>query len=321
MTLSERASVVRVPLKAIVAGTLVAGFVAAAVLAFGADADTPPERFTVRSDGHPIAVWARRPASPRGAVLLVHGRTWSGRPDFDLQVPSLERSVLASLAARGFAAYAIDLRGYGETPRDASGWNTPRRSAADIGNVLAWMGEQHPALPRPALIGWSRGGALAMMVGQTSPSRVSSVVLFGFAYDPDAKFAETPADLILVRAKNTADAAASDFISPKVTPPAVVRAFVAQALRADPVTADLRGDGEFNDLSVDKLTVPALVMYGERDPGISPDDAKKFFGRLASADKQLVVLPGADHAAHLEDTHDAWVNAVVSFITRPAVRR
>src|SRR5262249_36682414 len=76
------------------------------------------ERFTVTSDGHPMAVWARRPVNPRGAILLVHGMTWSTRPDFDLQVPGLQRSVMTSFAAQGFAAYGVDLRGYGETPRD-----------------------------------------------------------------------------------------------------------------------------------------------------------------------------------------------------------
>src|SRR5689334_13841263 len=86
-----------------------------------------PERFTVTSDGHPMAVWARRPPTPKGAVLLVHGRTWSSRPDFDLQVPGMQRSVMMSLAAQGFAAYAVDLRGYGETPRDNTGWLTPKR--------------------------------------------------------------------------------------------------------------------------------------------------------------------------------------------------
>ena len=92
-----------------------------------------PERFTVDSDGHPMAVWSRRPPDPaRAAVLLVHGRTWSSRPDFDLQVPGLRRSVMASLAAAGIAAYAVDLRGYSATPRDASGWLTPRRAAADV---------------------------------------------------------------------------------------------------------------------------------------------------------------------------------------------
>ena len=41
----------------------------------------------------------------------------------------------------------------------------------------------------------------------------------------------------------------------------------------------------------------------------------------AASDKQLVVLPGADHAAHLENTHDAWVGAIVAFLNKYPARR
>jgi len=70
---------------------------------------------------------------------------------------------------------------------------------------------------------------------------------------------------------------------------------------------------------VQRLTMPTLVMYGERDPNIEVRDAGNFFAGLATLDKQLVVFPGADHCAHLENTHDAWVSAVVTFLNRYAV--
>ena len=38
-------------------------------------------------------------------------------------------------------------------------------------------------------------------------------------------------------------------------------------------------------------------------------------------DSEMVVLPGADHAAQLEDTHDVWISAIVNFLNRPPVRR
>ena len=286
-----------------------------------AAAARPLERFTVQSDGHPMAVWARRPAAPRGAILLVHGRTWSGRPDFDLQVPGLQRSVLASFAAQGFAAYAVDLRGYGETPRDATGWLTPNRSAADVVTVVAWVGAQHPTLPTPTLVGWSRGAIMAAMAAQSAPSRVSNVVLFGFAFDPELEFADLdPGDTPALE-KNTAAAAESDFISPDVTPRSVVEAFVEQALKTDPVLVDVKSDGEFNAFAPEKLTTPTLVLFGSADPGVLAEDAGKMFAKLAARDKQIVVLPGADHAAQLEDTHDAWIAAIVNFITRPSPRR
>lgn len=285
-------------------------------------AATPaPERFTVQSDGHPIAVWARRPPTPKGSVVFVHGRTWSSRPDFDLQVPGLQRSVMMSLAAQGFAAYAVDMRGYGETPRDATGFLTPKRAAADIVNVVTWVGQQHATLPKPVLIGWSRGAAQAELAAQSAPTRMSGLVLFGFVFDPDLQFADTEAPEKPALLKNTAENAMSDFLSPKITPPIVVQAFIEQALKADPVMADLKNDIEFNGLKPDRVTVPTLVLFGENDPGVVGADAGKFFAHLGTPDKQMVQLPGADHCAHLEDTHDAWIAAVVNFINRPPARR
>lgn len=280
-----------------------------------------PERLTVQSDGHPMAVWVRRPASPKGVLLLVHGRTWSSRPDFDLQVAGMQRSVMASFAAQGYAVYAVDLRGYGETPRDGTGWLTPKRGAADIVNVLGWIRQQHSALPPPALVGWSRGAGLAAIAAQSAPPRVSALVLFGFAFDPDLQFIDVTVPERPMMEKNTKESAESDFISPNVTPPAVVQAFVQQALKADPVLADLKNDSEFNAFKPARLNTPTLVLFGDRDPGVVPEDAGKFFARLGTPDKQMVVLPGADHAAQLEDTHDAWIAAIVSFLTRPPVRR
>lgn len=219
------------------------------------------------------------------------------------------------MAARGLAAYAVDLRGYGETPPDRSGWLTPRRAAADVVNVLTWVAQQHPALAAPALIGWSRGAAVGMLAAQTAPPRVSALVLFGFAFDPDLQFIDLELPEKAPTIRNTAENAASDFISPAVTPRAVVQAFVTQALRADPNTANLRNDGELNDLNPARITMPTLVLFGERDPNVTPADATRFFGRLATTQKQMVSLPGADHAAHIENTHDAWMDAVVNFIT------
>ena len=283
----------------------------------------PPalEHFTVPSDGHPMSVWARRPASPKGTVLFVHGMTWSARPDFDLQVPGLQRSVLASFAAQGYAAYAVDLRGYGETPRDATGWLTPRRAAADVANVLSWIAQQHKTLPAPALVGWSRGACISMLTAEIKPTAVSALVLFGFVFDPDATFADSDVPVEPQRDKNTVDNAKSDFISPAVTPDIVVKSFVEQAMKADPIHIDLKGDAEYNDLKPARVKVPTLVLYGEKDPGILFEDAGKFFAKLGTPDRQMVVLPGADHAAQLEDTHDRWVAAIINFLSRPPIHR
>jgi len=228
---------------------------------------------------------------------------------------------MASLAARGFAVYAVDLRGYGASPRDRTGFLTPTRAAADVVAVLKWVTVRHPGLPPPALLGWSLGGAVVQLAAQQPDAVISSLVLFGYSVAPDLKFASRPVPEQPAMQKTDRADAESDFISPLVTPRAVIDAFVKQALAADPVRMDWIREDEFNALRPEKLTMPVLVLHGSRDPGMDDTATGKFVARLASAHRQWTILPGGDHAAQLEDTHDAFVDAVAGFILRPVPAR
>ncbi|MFA4432220.1 alpha/beta fold hydrolase [Xanthomonas perforans] len=271
-------------------------------------------------DGQTLAVWSRVPAQPRGTIVLVHGRTWSALPNFDLQVPGEPRdarSVLAALAPAGFAAYAVDLRGYGGSPRDRTGWNTPARAVADVRNVLAWVAQTHPGLPPPALLGYSNGARVALLLAQQQPQAMSALVLFGFPDDVDAAPAPAvPADRPL-RAPTTAAAAGEDFITANAAPPGVRAAYVAQALAADPVRTDWRAMEQFAFHPEQVATVPVLLLRGVDDPIATQADNAHLYARLRSEDRSWVTLPHADHVAQVEDSHAAWVDAVVSFLRRP----
>jgi pimeloyl-ACP methyl ester carboxylesterase len=56
------------------------------------------------------------------------------------------------------------------------------------------------------------------------------------------------------------------------------------------------------------------VLFGDRDINVPAADRALFYTRLGTSDKRLVALAGAGHAAQLEDTHDAWIAAVVDFV-------
>jgi alpha-beta hydrolase superfamily lysophospholipase len=75
--------------------------------------------------------------------------------DFDLQVEGEDLSSMDGFNERGFSVWAMDARGYGETPRDETGWNTPNRSARDISIVLQWLAERTDQ--KIHLWGWSMG--------------------------------------------------------------------------------------------------------------------------------------------------------------------
>lgn len=291
--------------------------VAALLIATAAPADsaTRPRRFEVVADGHPLSVWMKRPANPRGAILLVHGRTWSALPNFDLQVEGTSRSLMDALVRRGYAVYAIDNRGYGATPRDQTGWLTPSRAAKDVSIVLRWVSKREGNRP-PVLIGYSRGSLVSLLAAQQYPDTLSKLVLYALVRDIDERFPQIEVTEPL-RQRTTAEMAASDFVTPGAVSKTVVDAYVRQALAADPIRVDWRDEHEWNDLDPSRIRVPTLLIQGASDPRADREKDMKVLSRLGHPDRTLVILPSADHAAHVEDAQAAWVDAVVTFIERP----
>lgn len=276
-------------------------------------------RHTVQSDGHPLALWEKRAARPTRAILLLHGRTWSSVPDFDLQVPGEQRSLMDALVARGYAVYALDLRGYGASPRDSTGWLTPNRAASDVAIVLDWIAKESGVRERPILFGWSNGSLVAQLTAQRVSDRMSALVLFGYPADPDVRFAAEPDTGKPTREVNTAEAAASDFITPGSISRRAVDLYVKAALAADPTRTDWRRPQQWNALRPASVRVPTLLIQGEHDPLATTEANGRFFTRLGTSDRTWVVIPGGDHAALMEDTMPAFVAAMMAFIERPRV--
>jgi alpha-beta hydrolase superfamily lysophospholipase len=293
----------------------------ACVLLAAQPAARQPVKHDVLVDGHHLAVWQKRGAQPRAAILLLHGRTWSSLPNFDLQVVGEKRSFMDALADAGVDVFALDLRGYGATPRDATAWLTPDRAVADVIATVSWMQQRMPAAQRlPVyLFGLSRGAMIAAMAAQQRPEILAGVVLLGFGFDPDVQSPATPGNARPERLRNTADAAASDFLTDDAYTRATVTAFVRAALKADPVLVDWRDENQFNAFKPAQMQVPALLVHGARDPQAPVAIEQKLFTRFGTADKWWVILPGADHAAHLEKSAVELVRAIVSFTRRHEV--
>ena len=197
----------------------------------------------IADDGHPLRVYSRVPSTncntnsflstgavnsqhQQRSILLLHGRTWSSQPVFDLRTShndEKQQSTLQSLADLGFNVYALDFRGFGETPRDNDvetgngGYTTPRRCVADVKCAIDWITKRHEvnddtenelnttssSIPgfedptvistKPALLGWSQGALVAQMYGQQhGPSTLSDLILFGSIYDPKVIYGRKP---------------------------------------------------------------------------------------------------------------------------------
>ena len=294
--------------------TVFAIALATACMAVGAQSVSPPDRITLDAAGQQLTVWSRLPRQARAAVLLVHGRTWSARPAFDFESHSNDRSLLRSLVAAGFATYAVDLPGYGASARTPSSWLSPTRAAEDVEAVLRIVAQRHANLPPPVLLGWSRGSKISALVATRANTPISALILYAYNLDPNAPPTYGPAAGEPPAVRNTAEAARSDFVSPKVASPELVQDFVKAALSADPTQAAVCCDAEFRAIRPESIRVPTLLIHGARDPALKPAVASAFFTQLAATERRWIIVADGDHAAHLEQTAPEVTAAMVDFI-------
>ncbi len=268
-------------------------------------------KFTVVSDGHPVAVWEKGYDQDLPPILFVHGRTWSGVPDFDLQVEGEDLSLMDGMIEKGFSTYAIDLRGYGDTPRDESGWLSPNTAAKDVAAVLDWIVKKHGK--KAHLFGWSMGSTVSLLAVNTYPDKMKSLTVFGFWMDLDKKIPETDYGEP-ERKKNTAEAAASDFIIPGSISQKAIDRYVEMALSADPTRVDLNRMDQYNAIDPSKIVLPVLILQGEFDP-IGPTKYQtKLFTRLKTSHKAWVVIPGGDHVAFMETPRPYFLDVLSQFL-------
>jgi len=278
---------------------------------------TDATRLTLSADdGHELVLWSKSAPSPTRAILLLHGRTWSALPNFDLRVAGLPRSVMDALAHAGYAVYALDQRGYGASTRDPSGWLTPARAASDALTAADFIRGRHAGLPAPVLVGYSQGALTALLAAQQQPKALTALMLYAFPADIDAPAPASPAPEAPARAPTTADAAGSDFVVTGAAPASVVEAYVTQALAADPVRMDWRALHEYR-FEPAAVSAPTLLLHGVADGYVKADAQARLFNRLGSQDRSWVVLPDSDHAAHVENAQPAWIAAIVDFLERP----
>lgn len=270
------------------------------------------QRIAVRERRLPGVAGVRRVSTP--PVVLVHGATWSGRPDFDLRFEDL--STMDRLAATGRRVFTVDVQGYGDSDDPVGdNWSDTASAALDLEAAVELIREVSGSA-KVDLVGWSWGAQIAGAFTMAHSDRVHRLVLYGFTWGEGR--APRPAPTEKFRT-NSAKSAASDFI-PGCFDPEVVSAFVAECLRVDPASPNgVLVDFMQNLPLVDptRVTVPTLLIFGEHEfVDAKRDDATGFFSRLAHADRQLTIVPDGGHAVHLEHGRHAWHAAVLAFLDR-----
>ena len=295
-------------------------------------APPPGVAHVVERDGLKLALWERRPARlTKGdgtkIVLLLHGATWSGRPDFDLQIR--DYSLMEALARAGYDAFALDIHGYGASPpsADPADYSTAADAVKDVDAAVAYIaGLRHTEDLN--LFGWSWGAHVAGLYASQHPQRIVRLVLYGF-FPGTAR--PGPEKLPPERfRKNAYPATQGDFIEGEFEPD-VAAFFGREALAACPQTPlGVAVDFGYRMplFQPGQLAMPTMLIYGVYDlqppqkrQRLGPEEFARiegrcldFFGQLGTRDRAYVVVPGGGHGVHLERGHQLFQRALVQFL-------
>lgn len=198
-----------------------------------------------------------------------------------------------------------DERGHGQTG-DAAQPFSYYDSAADLAALL-----DHLGIKQAILAGMSQGGYLSLRAALKYPRMVAGLILIDTQAQPEDP-AKLPGYMQMVEA--WAQQGLSDEIATIIEHIILGDGFVDAPLwkakwkefRAINLKQIFNTLGTRDDISshLPEIQAPALVIHGELDAAIETARAQDMTQRLRNA--QLVIIPGAGHAANL--THAALVN-------------
>lgn len=251
----------------------------------------------------------------RKIVLLVHGKTWSGKPDFDLQIR--DYSVMDFLARNGYDVWSIDIHGYGKSEKTDKDWSDTESAANDIGAAVDYISGQK-GVDKISILGWSWGAQTTGLFTMNHEEKVSKLILYAMSWRgrPSSKSAPMPKEQYRI---NNETAARSDFIAGQYEPD-VVEKYVKEALAADPKSPNgvvVDQISKFPILKPELIKVPTLIIHPEKDFLATEAETLEFFTKLGTTYKSYIALPDGGHAILLEKNYKKFQTAVLGYLNQP----
>ncbi|AGB39862.1 alpha/beta hydrolase [Natronococcus occultus] len=291
-------------------------------------------------DCHRLRVWERTTAAdPDEAVIFVHGMTYGALPMFDPPVAE-DFGWLRYAADQGLAAFAPDMRGYGDTELPAEFRSQPEanapplsfeREALDLLEVTRWLREDC-GFDRIHYVGLSGGTWRGRAVYALGEPDYATVTLAGGSFDtlevgtdPDgpaylphtreefveAWTGEIPTDADLDRWIGGDEYTADEVLD------AVWKAIVEsnQAIEDEPETIINPLVVQDREYHPEQITDPTFVVRPSSDETISRAGALNLYDAVGAEDdrKQYAEIAGGTHFMFLERKREEFFDAVNHF--------
>lgn len=231
---------------------------------------------------------ARVSGSSGDAVVFVHG-VGSTAAIWDYQLGPF---------ADAYRCFAVELRGNGVPKPEADPSGITREGFVE--DVLAVA--DAAGGDRFHFVGCSLGGVVGFELWKRVPERIRSLTFVGsFAWYPDAA-AYVQSVIAGVQAAGTMERFALERAKKLGMPPGkrtseTIEQMACKSVPSYIASTHATWTGEYRDL-LDTISVPTLVICGERDTVAPPSFSQEIAGRIRGA--RLEILTGAGHVTNAD---------------------
>ena len=256
---------------------------------------------------------------PERNILLVHGVTYSSH-EFDIDYE--DYSLVRFLAREGYAVWRLDIAGFGQSEEVENGFLPDSDYAAEdiraaVEKICDVSGQD-----QIDLLGWSWGTVTTGRFVAGHPEHIHRLVLYAPILSGIGE-----AEVTEPFHHNTWEHAADDFqkkedgtIDDSTADPVVVELMCSGSWHYDKESSP---NGGRRDICVDKaqtlidlkkITVPTLVICGDKDPYLDYDRVNAVLDDLPDG-SALEVIGGASHVAYIEKPYYRdFQNRLIGFL-------
>lgn len=226
---------------------------------------------------------------PRAVVAICHG--FNSHSGYYLWTAE-------QLVERGFAVYALDLRGRGKSDGERYYVERSADYVDDLSRLVQLAKQREPGLP-VYLLGHSAGGVLSCTYTLEQQQELAGLICESFAfqvYAPDFALAVLKGLSHLAPHAHVLKLKTEDFSrDPKViemmlTDPLIEHEVQPTLTVAEMVRADERLKQEFGS-----ITLPVFILHGSLDKVTKPSGSQEFYDNAGSSDKTLKFYEGYAH--------------------------
>lgn len=241
---------------------------------------------------------------PEKNILLIHGVTYSSH-EFDVNYE--DYSLVRFLARNGYAVWRLDIAGFGQSEEVEDGFLPDTSYASEDINAAVEKICQESGQSKIDVLGWSWGTMTVSRFAGNHPEHLRKLVL----YAPILKGIGED-DVTEAFHHNTWESAAEDFQKKEdgtfdysIADPTVIEVFCSNSWHYD---KDSSPNGGRRDVCVNesvslidltKITVPTLVIYGDKDPYLNYQSVDAALDDLPQG-SVLEKIEGASHVAYIE---------------------